>query len=48
MSEYDVCDRRTFDFDDALFAIHGRMRICGGAWHVFLGLGLRVPLGDGH
>ena len=40
---YDVL-RRTFDFDDALLAIHGRMSICGGAWHVFLG----VPLGHGH
>ena len=36
--------RRTFDFDDALLAIHGRMSVCGGAWHMFLG----VPLGDGH
>ena len=36
--------RRTFDFDDALLAIHGRMSVCGGAWHVFLG----VPLDHGH
>ena len=36
--------RRTFDFDDGLFAIHGRMSVRGGAWHVFLG----VSLGDGH
>ncbi len=36
--------RRTFDFDDALLAIHGRMSVCGGAWHMFLG----VPLDDGH
>lgn len=36
--------RRTFDFDDALLAIHGRMSVCGGAWHVFL----RLPLGHGH
>ena len=36
--------RRTFDFDDALLAIHGRMSVCGGAWHVLLG----VPLGHGH
>lgn len=36
--------RRTFDFDDAFLAIHGQMIVCGGAWHVFLG----VPLDDGH
>lgn len=36
--------RRTFEFDDALVAIHGRMSVCGGAWHMFLG----VPLSDGH
>lgn len=35
--------RRTFYFDDALLAIHGRMIVCGGSWHVF-----GVPLGDGH
>ena len=36
--------RRTFDFDDAFLAIHGRMIDRDGAWHVFLG----VPLDDGH
>ena len=38
------CLRRTFDFDDALLAIHGRMSVCGGGWHMLLG----VPLDDGH